>query len=127
MRLSAKTKQRLVRYANAVQQYETKRQKVYFADGSHSETSPSAPIVNEWVDARDDLKNCPEPKIKKLVHRIQIDRLDDTRSRIGVMKVVDAYRLAENELIALGHKLKGAGKSSRLRRSANKKRPENRH
>jgi hypothetical protein len=116
MRLSAKTKQRLIRYANATVLYESERRRVYFSDG-HLEIPPSTPTLKEWSDARDDLKKCTEPKIKKLVHATQIDRLDDARSQTQVMKVADAYRLAENDLIGLGHKLKGAGKSKRRKTS----------
>jgi hypothetical protein len=97
MKLSLKTKQRLIRYSKAVQGKETKVRTTYFWDGSSGESVDLA-ITQEWYRARTALKKCPEPSIKKLVYQIQWQRLDD-----GLKAIYDAV-LADNELIALGHK-----------------------
>ena len=106
MKLSDKTKRKLIRYAKAVHRREIERVRGYFRDGSTCECDPNLPTMREWADARAALRKCSEPNIKKLVRQIQIKRLDEAGfNRMKIAEVVSAAFIADNELIALGHKL----------------------
>lgn len=106
MKLSDKTRKALIRYAKAVQRREMERVRGYFLDGSSYERDPNPLTIKEWVVARTALKKCPEPSVKKLVRQIQIERLDEAGfNRVRVAEVLSASFIADNELIALGHKL----------------------
>jgi hypothetical protein len=96
MRVSETTKQRLIRYATAVQQYETRL---------------SGATIDEHSAAKNDLKNCPESEIQALVHQIWIERIDEampdeSKTPLDVIQADHDAVLAKNELVALGHKFK---------------------
>lgn len=100
--LSPETKQKLARFASATRQREVEAYRVYFTDGSHTEIPESRATMNEYFAAREDLKTCPEPDIKKLVHLIQVERLDDAVDGASAGHISNMYHLADNELVALG-------------------------
>lgn len=102
--LSNETKQKLARFASATKQRESEASRVYFKDGSILETPQSQTTLNEYFSAREDLSTCPEPDIKKLVYSIQIERLDDVVDEVSAGYIQSTYRLADNELVALGFK-----------------------
>src|SRR6267142_744014 len=89
--LSGRTRKILVRYAQAVKQYEVERRRVYFRYKGHLEIPPSGPTIDEHSAAKQGLLNCLEPAIKKLVHRILIDRVDEAmaESELAVRRAAD--------------------------------------
>ena len=105
--LSGRTRKTLARYAQTVKQYELERRRVYFRDKGHLEIPPSGPTIDAHSAAKRDLSNCPEQVVKELVHRIQIDRIDDAmgESELAVRRAVDEAKLAENELVYLGQQI----------------------
>ena len=126
MKLSPETKQRLIRYANAVKRYETGQRRIYFQNDEHveeyTEAPPSSSTISELVNAREELKICPEPKIKRLVYLTQIERLDEAfkckpgkERSLKAGEIEAAYRIADNELVALGHKLQGTQLSKTIK------------
>ena|SRR5258708_36850550 len=106
-RLPGRTRKKLARYAQAVKQYELERRRVYFRDGGHLEIPPSGQAIDAHSAAKQDLLNCLEPAIKKLVHLIQIDHVDQAmaESELTVRRAVDEAKLAENELVWLGQRI----------------------
>ena len=108
--LSEGTKQRLARFASATKQREAESYRVYFKDGSHMVIQESPATATEYFASREDLSTCPEPDIKKLVHLIQIDRLDDAVDEASAGHIQNVYHLADNELVALGFKFQTAVK-----------------
>jgi len=102
MNLSQETKQRLIRYRNAVDR-KTKETRVvdhHPLFGTSHQTSVES--MQEWVAARKDLQHCPEPEIKALVHRIQSERLDE--AEVTIVAVKDAIE-AGHRLYDLGREL----------------------
>src|ERR1700741_4375574 len=97
-KLSGDTRKKLVRYAQAVKQYELERRKIYFRDGGYLEIPPSGKCIDEWSQARADLKNCRETEIKNLVHRIQIERVNEamTQSELAARRAADNAKISEN-------------------------------
>jgi hypothetical protein len=109
--LSKETKQKLARFASATKQRESEAYRVYFKDGSHTEIPESRATITEYFAAREDLSTCPEPGIQKLVHLIQIERLDDAVDEASAGHIQNVYHLADNELVALGFKFQTAVKA----------------
>jgi hypothetical protein len=109
--ISNETKERLIRYANAVERYESERRRIWYRDGSHLEIPPGLRTITERSEARADLLNCPEPDIKALVHTIQLERIDEamtdeTKTEPDVITADHDAMLANNELIYLGQKFR---------------------
>jgi hypothetical protein len=108
--ISQESKQRLIRYANAVREYELTHRKIYYRDG-YADLGPSAASVTERAAAKADLVNCPEPEIKDLVYQTQIERVDEamsdeSKTELDVVRASQDALVAQNELIYLGHKFK---------------------
>jgi len=108
--VSQESKQRVVRYANAVREYELTHRKIYYRDG-YLDLGPSHASVTERAAAKADLVNCPEPEIKDLVYQTQIERVDEamsdeSKTELDVVRVSHDALVAQNELIYLGHKFK---------------------
>jgi len=108
--VSQESKQRVVRYANAVREYELTHRKIYYRDG-YLDPGPSHASVTERAAAKADLVNCPEPEIKDLVYQTQIERVDEamsdeSKTELDVVRVSHDALVAQNELIYLGHKFK---------------------
>ncbi len=108
--VSAESKQRLIRYANAVREYELTHRKIYYRDG-YTDLGPTAASVTEHTAAKVDLVNCEEPEIQTLVRQIQIERIDEamadeSKTELDVVRASHDVLVAQNELIYLGHKFK---------------------
>lgn len=108
--VSAESKQRLIRFANAVREYELTSRKIFSRDG-YIDLGPSAASITERAAAKADLVNCPEPEIKAWVHQIQIERIDETmadesKTELDVVRAGHDALIAENELVYLGQKFK---------------------
>ena len=108
MEISAESKHRLVRYANAVHLVEMSSRKIYFRDGAYLDMGPSLTAHTEYSIAKTALDECQEPEIKALVYQTQIERIDEAmeRSELDQRKADDDAMLAKNELVHLGHKFK---------------------
>jgi hypothetical protein len=106
--ISAESKDRLVRYANAVRLVEMSSRKVYFRDGSYLDMGPSLAAHTEYSIAKTALDDCPEQQIRDLVYATQIERVDEAmeKSELDQRQADDNAMLAKNELVALGHKFK---------------------
>lgn len=106
--ISAESKSRLMRYADAVHRVEMSSRKIHFRDGSYLDMGPSLAAHTEYAIAKTELDNCPEPEIKTLVYQIQIERVDEAmkKSELDQRIADDNSMLAKNELVALGHKFK---------------------
>lgn len=108
--VSAESKQRLIRFANAVREYEQTSRKIFSRDG-YTDLGPSGASITERAAAKADLVNCPEPEIKAWVHEIQIERIDEamadeSKTELDVVRASHDVLIAENELVYLGHKFK---------------------
>jgi hypothetical protein len=108
--LSVETRDSLARYTRAINQYEFEQRRIYSRDGGHLEIPPSGRTIDEWSESRADLKKCPEPAIKELVYRIQIERVDEamadeTKTEVDVLAAAHNAKLAENELVSLGQQI----------------------
>ena len=107
--VSEESKRRLIRFANAVREYEVTHWKIFFRDG-YTDLGPSAAAITERAAAKADLANCPELEVKELVHQIQIERIDEamadeSKTELDVVRASNDALIAENELVYLGHKL----------------------
>jgi hypothetical protein len=124
--ISPRTKQRLIRYATAQQHYEFEKVRLYDSDGGYREIAPKTKTIDEYLSARADLMNCSE--VRALVHRIQIERIDTAmkQSELAARKADDDALIANNELVALGHKYKAEQETKiqphRRRRDVRRKR-----
>jgi hypothetical protein len=101
-KLSPGTRKRLTRYANAVLAYELARH----SDGNFPQSA--AGVIQEHGDAKQDLAQCTEPRVKDLVYRIQFERIDEaySLSALATKQADDEAVLANNELVASGHAAK---------------------
>jgi hypothetical protein len=107
MDISPESKDRLVRYANAVHLVEMSSRKIYFRDG-YLDMGPSLAAHTEYAIAKTELDYCPEPEIKALVYQTQIERVDEAmeKSDLERIKADDNGMLAKNALVGLGHEFK---------------------
>jgi len=111
MDISAESRQRLVRFADAVREYEFTHRKIYYRDGSYLDLGPGTASITERAAAKADLVNCPEPEIQLLARQIQIERIDEamadeSKTELDVVRASHDALIAQNELVYLGHKYK---------------------
>ena len=114
--VSAETKQRLIRYADAVRRYETERRVITDSSGGTMEIPPSTRTLDEYLAARANLVNCREPEIAGLVSQMQIERIDEAmvdkaKTQLDVIAADHNAQIANNELIHLGHKFRAEHKT----------------
>jgi hypothetical protein len=113
--LSPETRQRLVRFAEALEEQAymtrtvTERVSQFTDEIWTHEVAPQY-ISDRALDCRADLFNCPEPEIKKLVERIDViailDRLQNKATEQEYAESHLDIRRAEKELSELGWKCK---------------------
>jgi hypothetical protein len=126
MDISDESKQRLIRFANAVREYEFTHRKIHYSDGSYLDLGPSGPSITERAAAKADLLNCPEPEIQAFVYQIDIKRLDEamadeSKTALDVVRAAHDAQLSENELVYLGHKFKTEQARESKRRSCRRR------